>query len=83
VTGVRVRVRDVAARLGELLGRAPVLAGRELPTALLNDPGRCQRRFGPPAIGLETMLAWVAAWVRAGGATLGKPTKFQVRDGRF
>jgi hypothetical protein len=25
----------------------------------------------------------VAAWVRRGGRSLGKPTRFEVRDGRF
>ena len=36
-----------------------------------------------PAVPVETMIAWVAKWLKSGGATLGKPTKFQVRDGRF
>jgi len=83
VTGPLVRVADVAARLGELLGRPPLLAGAAAATALLSDPGRCHRRFGPPAVELETMLAWIADWVRRGGSTLGKPTRFEVRDGRF
>jgi len=29
------------------------------------------------------MLDWVAAWVAAGGASFGKPTKFEVRNGEF
>jgi hypothetical protein len=29
------------------------------------------------------MVDWVAHWVAAGGRSLGKETKFEVRDGRF
>jgi hypothetical protein len=29
------------------------------------------------------MLDWVADWVAHDGASLGKPTKFEVRDGTF
>jgi hypothetical protein len=29
------------------------------------------------------MIDWVVDWVLTGGPVLGKPTKFQVRDGRF
>jgi hypothetical protein len=32
---------------------------------------------------LLTMVDWVAEWVARGGRALGKPTKFEVRDGRF
>ena len=31
----------------------------------------------------EEMMRWVAEWVMSGGGTLGKPTHFEVRDGRF
>jgi hypothetical protein len=29
------------------------------------------------------MIGWVAAWLRQGGATHGKPTGFEKRDGQF
>jgi hypothetical protein len=32
---------------------------------------------------LATLIDWTARWVKAGGGTLGKPTHFEVRDGRF
>jgi hypothetical protein len=28
-------------------------------------------------------MHWIADWTRRGGRTLGKPTHFQVRDGKF
>jgi hypothetical protein len=29
------------------------------------------------------LLVWIADWLRRGEATLGKPTHFEVRDGKF
>jgi hypothetical protein len=29
------------------------------------------------------MIGWIADWQLRGGPTLGKPTHFQTRDGRF
>ena len=78
-----VRVRELAERIGELVGRKPRFTGREEPTALLSDSSRCVRSFGPPRTGLEQMLSWICDWVLRGERTLRKATKFQVRDGRF
>ncbi len=76
-------VRAVAARLGELLGRAPQFQGKEGETALLANPGRLCAALGTPATKLETMLRWTAHWVKSGGRDLGKPTHFETRDGKY
>jgi len=76
-------VRDVASRLGELLGRAPRFTGEEGETALLANPARLCARLGPPSTLLDQMLAWTAQWVQSGGRDLGKPTHFEVRDGNY
>ena len=79
-----VRVRWVAEQLAELLGvDPPTFVGTEADTALLSDSSLMVQRFGPPSVGIERLLAWTADWLRSGGALLGKPTGFQVRDGRF
>jgi nucleoside-diphosphate-sugar epimerase len=78
-----VSVRWAAQRLGERLGKTPVFVGSEGDSALLNNAAACHRRFGYPRVSLEQLLRWVAHWVTAGGRTLDKPTKFQVRDGKF
>jgi hypothetical protein len=39
--------------------------------------------MGPPRVAGEQLLEWVAHWIESGGATLNKPTHFEVRDGRF
>jgi nucleoside-diphosphate-sugar epimerase len=76
-------VRWLAARFGELLGKTPVLEGEERETALLSNAARCHELFGDPQVPLDVLMGWVADWVMRGGASLNKPTHFEVRDGRF
>ncbi len=76
-------VRKLAVRLGERMGKEPVFAGEEQPSALLNDASKSHATFGYPSVALNTLVEWVADWVVAGGETHGKPTKFQVRTGEF
>ncbi len=84
LTGPEVlSVRSLAERLGDKLGVAPQFEGEEGDSALLNNAARCHERFGIPRVSLETMLAGVAAWIKSGGVMLGKPTKFEVRNGQF
>ena len=84
VTGIeRVSIRRLAERFGELLGREPVLTGKESPTAWLWDATRSYQLLGAPTVSLDEMIAATAHWHRHGGATLGKPTHFESTDGRF
>jgi nucleoside-diphosphate-sugar epimerase len=83
VTGEKISVRDVARRLGELMGKTPVFEGTEAPTALLSKNARMRSLFGVPQTPLDAMLRWTANWVMTGGRSLGKPTHFQTRDGQF
>lgn len=84
VTGAEtLPVRELALRLGELLDRAPVLIGSEAPDALLSNASRARALFGEPTLSTERLVHWVAEWVGRGGRMLAKPTKFEVRDGRF
>ena len=63
--------------------RPPVFEGQESERALLSNSSLCHSLLGQPDVSLETMLTWVAHWVEIGGATLDKPTKFEVTDGKF
>lgn len=84
ITGPEIlSVRSLAHRFGELFDRPATIVGKEADTAWLNDASHSHRLFGPPSITIEQMTTWTAAWLRSGGATLGKPTGFQNRDGRF
>jgi hypothetical protein len=84
VTGVeRLSVRSLAASFGERFGKTVQFTGSERADALLSNTSRMRATFAPPAVGVEEMIDMVASWVRDGGALLGKPTKFEARDGRF
>jgi dTDP-4-dehydrorhamnose reductase len=76
-------VRDVATRLGTLLGRSPQFTGQEATNALLVNAAPICARLGPPATPMDNILQWTAHWVLAGGRTFGKPTHFEVRDGHY
>ncbi len=78
-----IRVRDLAVQIGRRLGKEPRFASQEAATALLSDSSLCVKRFGPPATPLDEMIAHVVDWVAAGKAVLNKPTKYDVRDGKF
>jgi nucleoside-diphosphate-sugar epimerase len=84
VTGLeRISVREVATRFGRELQKPVRFRGSEGPVALLSDASRCVDLLGPPEVPLERLLAWVVHWVRIGGASLNKPTHFEVADGRY
>lgn len=78
-----LQVRTLCQRLGELLDRPVHFAGEEAADALLSDGEAGYAVLGYPQVLSEQMLRWTADWLRAGGATLAKPTHFQVRDGKF
>mgnify|MGYP002631278908 CR=1 FL=1 len=84
VTGAdTLSVRLLAKQLGTRLGRTPIFEGTEAEDALLSDASLMHRLLAPPLVSVHTMLDWTAAWVANGGPLLGKPTKYDVRDGRF
>ena len=76
-------VREVAASLSDLMGVDPVFEGRPSETALLGDSKEIFSLLGPPKVMSDEIVQWVANWVMIDGPTLGKPTKFQARDGKF
>jgi nucleoside-diphosphate-sugar epimerase len=76
-------VRTVATRLAELLGHPVRFEGAEGSSALLANTARSLELFGPPRVTVDEAIQRVAAWFRAGGRSLNKPTHFEVVDGRF
>jgi nucleoside-diphosphate-sugar epimerase len=84
LTSARIyQVRIVAARLGELMGKPVQFEGEENETALTGNCDALFSMLGPPQTELETILRWTAHWVKDGGESLGKPTHFETRDGRY
>lgn len=76
-------VRDLAEKFGARFGRAPVLTGKEEPTAWLTDTSKAVELFDLPVVDTEQLIAWTADWVSRAMPSLGKPTKYEVRDGRY
>jgi nucleoside-diphosphate-sugar epimerase len=76
-------VRDLAQQFGALLGRKPVLVGKEEPTAWLTNTSQAAKLFGLPIVDTAQLIAWTADWVVRSMPSLGKPTKYEVRDGRY
>jgi len=84
MTGAEIlSVKELAEKFGRRLGRDPKCVGEEAPIALLGDASSMISRLGPPLIGVDEMVTWVANWLERGGRTLGKPTKYESRSGRF
>lgn len=84
VTGAeRVSIRELASWFGERFGREPRFEGSEAPTALLSNASACHEALGRPEVGLQLLRQWAAAWILARGARLGKPTRYEVVDGRY
>lgn len=83
LSGPMVSIRAAAEGLSQRLGMAPILTGREAETAWLVNCGQAFRLFGPPTVSLDTMLDWTADWAHRGLASLGKPTHYETRDGKY
>ena len=78
-----VSVRKTAERVGEQIGKNAIFESVELETALLSQAAHNYPQIGAPQITLETMIRWSTQWLQRGGESLGRPTKFQVTDGKF
>ena len=84
VTGTeRLSVRTLADRFAKRFGVEPKFSGVEKTDALLSNTARMRSLFAPPETSVETMIDLVADWVESDGPLLGKPTKFEARDGKF
>ena len=83
VSGPKVSVRLLAEEFGKRFSRRPTFSGTEAETAWLVDTAEANKLLGPPRVPLETMIDWVADWVGRGQPSLGKPTHFETRDGKY
>jgi hypothetical protein len=76
VSGPVVAVRDIAGKLGEKLGRKPLLVGEEPAVCQIINDDFCVKRFGPYHDTIEDILTAAVGWVKNSGEYWGKPTKF-------
>ena len=84
VTGSRIlSVREVALTFEGLLNHKVEFTGTEAATAWLSNAGKSRRLFGPPSVSEDRLINWVADWIDHERPLLGKPTHFEVRDGKY
>jgi nucleoside-diphosphate-sugar epimerase len=76
-------VREVALEFGRLMDTDVTFEGEEARTALLSNSQEAYRLFGYPKVPISQVIKWTADWIARDGKTLGKPTRFEVRDGKY
>ena len=76
-------VKEVATKLGQLLGREARFSGTEGTTALLGNAEELTKELGAPRTSIDTITQYAAHWVKSGGRNIGKPTHFEVTDGKY
>lgn len=85
VTGPEIAsVEEAAREMGRLMGK-PVAFSRETSgdRGYLSNAAKRNALFGKPEMPLAEMIRLQCGWIMAGGASIGKPTHFEVNDGKF
>ena len=78
-----ISVRALADAFGRRFGIPPSFTGKEAEMGWLVNASEAIRLLGYPTVPLARMVDWTADWIAKGGASLGKPTSFESRDGSF
>jgi nucleoside-diphosphate-sugar epimerase len=76
-------IRWLAEQCGKLLGKKPIFVKQESPEAWLTNTALMCATLGYPGVPLMRMIEWQAEWLAHDLPTLNKPTRYEVRDGRF
>jgi nucleoside-diphosphate-sugar epimerase len=84
ITGPEIlSVKEVAEEFGRLMGVEVTFTGKEAPTALLSNSNSAYSLFGKPKTPVSQVIKWIAGWIKEDRGILGKPTHFEVRDGKY
>jgi len=84
ITGEEVlSVQEVATAFGKLFNVTPEFVNEEAKTALLNNSEQAFQLFGRPKVSTSQIIKWIADWISEERETLGKPTHYEVRDGKY
>lgn len=85
VTGPETaKTEETALKMGKILGKE-VKFTCACPGDLnyLNDASDMLELFGQPRITLDDLIRLQAEWIAQGGISIGKPTHFEVNNGKF
>ena len=78
-----VSVRSIAEHFGKIFNRVAKITGSEMNDALLNNGCLGYKLYGEPSINTQQMINWIAHWIAQDGETIGKPTHFETRNGKY
>ncbi len=78
-----ISISEVAKQFGKLMGKEVKLTGQEADSALLVNVKQGHELLGKPNVALNQVIKWTAEWVGNNHKLLGKPTHFEVRDGKY
>jgi len=78
-----VLVRQLAEQIGQELNSKPKFTSQEARTALLSNASFCSSTFGYPQTTFDEMVSLIVKWVASGKTVLNKPTKYDIRNGKF
>lgn len=76
-------VREIAKKFARHFGVEAKLVGEEAKTALLSNSKKAYGLYGEPATSIDQVIEWTADWMKEEKRLLGKPTHFEVRDGKY
>lgn len=84
ITGTEtITVSYAAEKMAEVMGKDVHYTGEPGSYCYLNNAAHSFAIFGYPEITLDEMLLAQAKWVMSGQPSLGKPTHFEVNNGKF
>lgn len=84
ITGLEtISVKDVATKFGQLMNKEVVVTGEEDQVALLSNSSLITKEMGNPEVSLDEVMQWTADWVNTEKSVHGKPTHFEVKDGKY
>ena len=84
VTGPEIAsVEKTALLLGRLMKKEVFFKGTPGDLCYLNNSARMCSCFGYPSVSLDQMIHWQADWIANGGISIGKPTHFEVNNGKY
>ena len=76
-------VRKLAEQIGKELKIKPRFVSQKAQTALLSNASLCISKLGSPQTELSEMISLIVKWVASGKTVLNKPTKYDIRNGKF
>jgi nucleoside-diphosphate-sugar epimerase len=78
-----VTVSYVAEAFGRIMNKPVNYSGESGKRCYLNNAAKSFAEFGYPSVSIDEMINAQAQWIMADNRSLGKPTHFEVNNGKF